>query len=103
MSSGIGERETMSIERGSLAWPHSAGSGSRPTTMTQGLRIALVAPPWFPVPPPGYGGIEYVVAKLADGLAARGHEVTLFAPGGSKTQARLESRYDEAPSALLGN
>lgn len=55
------------------------------------MRIAVIAPPWFEVPPPGYGGIELVVAMLADGLAARGHEVTLAAPAGSQTEARLVS------------
>jgi hypothetical protein len=28
------------------------------------LRVAMVAPPWFDVPPDGYGGIEEVVAGL---------------------------------------
>jgi hypothetical protein len=37
-------------------------------------RIAVIAPPWYPVPPSGYGGIEGVVALLADGLTDRGHE-----------------------------
>jgi glycosyltransferase involved in cell wall biosynthesis len=55
------------------------------------VRIAQVAPVWVPVPPPGYGGIELVVSLLADGLAERGHEVTLFAAAGSKSQAHLES------------
>jgi glycosyltransferase involved in cell wall biosynthesis len=44
------------------------------------MRIAVVAPPWYPVPPNGYGGIEWVVALLADGLTERGHEVTLVPP-----------------------
>ena len=46
------------------------------------MRIAVVAPPWYSVPPRGYGGIEWVVALLADGLTERGHQVTLFAPPG---------------------
>ena len=46
------------------------------------MRIAVIAPPWYSVPPSGYGGIEWVVALLADGLTERGHEVTLFAPPG---------------------
>jgi glycosyltransferase involved in cell wall biosynthesis len=61
------------------------------------MRIALVAPPWFAIPPEGYGGIEWVVALLADGLTDRGHEVTLFAPPGSRTKARLVSPLEEAP------
>jgi glycosyltransferase involved in cell wall biosynthesis len=53
------------------------------------MKIAILAPPWLPVPPTGYGGIEWVVAQLADGLAARGNDVLLFAPGSSQTGARL--------------
>jgi glycosyltransferase involved in cell wall biosynthesis len=52
------------------------------------LRIAMLAPPWIPVPPPGYGGIEAVVDLLCDALAARGHEVTLFAAPGSRSRSR---------------
>jgi len=33
-----------------------------------GMRIAVVAPPFFSVPPEGYGGIESMVALLVDGL-----------------------------------
>jgi hypothetical protein len=54
----------------------------------RGMRIALIAPPWYKIPPSGYGGIESVVALLADGLTDRGHEVTLFAAPGSGTKAR---------------
>ena len=61
------------------------------------LRIAQIAPCWLTVPPEGYGGIEAMVARLADGLVDRGHEVTLFASGGSRTKADLVSLYDEAP------
>ena len=46
------------------------------------MRIALLAPVWFPVPPTGYGGIEWIVSLLADGLVDAGHDVTLFASGG---------------------
>ena len=35
------------------------------------MRIAVIAPPWYRVPPSGYGGIEWVVALLADGLTDR--------------------------------
>jgi glycosyltransferase involved in cell wall biosynthesis len=59
------------------------------------MRIAQLAPPWFTVPPAGYGGIEWVVAHLADGLVEAGHDVTLYASGGSVTKAELVSAYDE--------
>lgn len=54
------------------------------------LRVAQLAPPWFPIPPIGYGGIEIVINDLANGLASRGHDVILLAPGDSVTTARLE-------------
>jgi glycosyltransferase involved in cell wall biosynthesis len=61
------------------------------------MRIAEIAPPWLAVPPYGYGGIEWVVSLLADGLAEAGHEVTLFATGDSTTKARLDFAIDKAP------
>jgi glycosyltransferase involved in cell wall biosynthesis len=42
------------------------------------MRIAMVAPPWFRVPPEGYGAVERIVCLLARGLQSRGHEVTIF-------------------------
>lgn len=68
------------------------------------MRIAQLAPPWFRVPPAGYGGIEWVVAHLADGLVEAGHEVTLYASGGSVTKAELVSVYEEPLGArFIGN
>jgi glycosyltransferase involved in cell wall biosynthesis len=66
------------------------------------MKIALVAPPYLPVPPRGYGGIELVVALLADGLVDRGHDVTLFASPESQTAARLVSPVSQplGPAAL---
>jgi glycosyltransferase involved in cell wall biosynthesis len=66
------------------------------------LRIAVLSPVWFPVPPSGYGGIEWIVALLADGLVDAGHDVTLFASGDSKTKAKLQYVYEEAPSQWIG-
>jgi glycosyltransferase involved in cell wall biosynthesis len=68
------------------------------------VRIAQIAPVWFAVPPSGYGGIELVVSLLTEGLVDRGHDVTLFASGGSQTKATLVAPMDEPPDpALLGN
>lgn len=53
------------------------------------LRIAQVAPLSVSVPPPAYGGTERVVHALTEELVARGHDVTLFAAGGSRSAARL--------------
>ena len=47
------------------------------------MRIALVSPPFIPVPPVGYGGTELVVAELARSLTRKGHEVVVYATGDS--------------------
>ena len=59
------------------------------------LRIALVGPVAQSIPPARSGSIETVTAMLADGLAARGHEVTLFATASSTTTARLHAVFEE--------
>ena len=43
----------------------------------------------LPVPPPTYAGTERVVSALGEELVARGHDVTLFAPGDSEFSGRL--------------
>ncbi|MGE3277950.1 MAG: glycosyltransferase, partial [Vicinamibacterales bacterium] len=55
------------------------------------LRNLLIMVPLIPVPPRHYGGIERVVADLANGYRSRGHDVTLWAAPGSGTGARLEA------------
>ncbi len=66
------------------------------------MRIGLIAPVWFPVPPEGYGGTERIVSLLADGLVEAGHDVTLFASGDSRTKARLVCVFESAPSERIG-
>ena len=53
------------------------------------LRIGMLAPVSWPVPPESYGPWEQVVSNLTEALVMRGHDVTLFAAPGSKTSARL--------------
>ena len=55
------------------------------------LRVAQVAPLWYKVPPNGYGGTELIVSQLTEEMVRRGHKVTLFASGYSKTKAKLVS------------
>ena len=67
------------------------------------LKVAILSPAGLvPLQPPsGYGGIEWIVALLADGLVEAGHEVTLFASGDSHTKAELAYVYEEAPSQWI--
>ena len=60
------------------------------------MRIAQVAPMYEAVPPHRYGGTERVVSYLTEELVRRGHDVTLFASGDSRTSARLVPTTDRA-------
>ena len=60
------------------------------------LRVAMLAPPWISVPPPGYGGVESVVSVLTEALVRRGNEVTLFCAPGSESSAQVVTLLDEA-------
>ncbi|HEY9897701.1 MAG TPA: glycosyltransferase family 4 protein [Pantanalinema sp.] len=64
------------------------------------MRIGLLAPVALSVPPVGYGGTELVVSMLADGLVSRGHRVTLFASGDSRTRAELRALHPRALTPL---
>ncbi|MDG4804932.1 glycosyltransferase family 4 protein [Micromonospora sp. WMMD980] len=67
------------------------------------LRIAMVVPPWLSVPPPGYGGLETLVAGLVDALIDRGHAVTLFGAGTEHgTAAEFVSTCDELQYDRMG-
>ena len=65
------------------------------------MRIAQIAPLYEDVPPRTYGGTERVIAALCDALIARGHDVTLFATGTSRTAARLEAVVGAALRARM--
>lgn len=68
------------------------------------LRIAVLAPPWFHVPPDGYGGIEAMLGGVVDGLVRRGHEVCLIGAGDHRTRAQqFVPVYDDPPSSRLGD
>jgi glycosyltransferase involved in cell wall biosynthesis len=55
------------------------------------VRIAVLAPIAWRVPPRHYGPWELFASLLTEGLVARGHDVTLFASGDSVTSAHLSS------------
>ena len=50
------------------------------------MKIALIAPPFIPVPPVEYGGTELFVAQLSAGLCKAGVEVVVYANGESTVQ-----------------
>ncbi len=67
------------------------------------LRVAVLAPISWRVPPRHYGPWEQFASLLTEGLVERGVDVTLFATADSKTSARLASvvprGYSEDPTA----
>jgi glycosyltransferase involved in cell wall biosynthesis len=63
----------------------------------------MIAPPYFSIPPAGYGGIEVVIADLVDALVDRGHEVTLVGTGRHATKAqRFIATCETGPADRLG-
>ena len=57
------------------------------------MRIAMLAPISWPLPPAGYGPWELVAYNLTEELVKLGHDVTLFAAGGSKLRTKPGSKY----------
>jgi glycosyltransferase involved in cell wall biosynthesis len=55
------------------------------------MRVGLLGPISWRTPPRHYGAWETVVSNIAEGLVARGYDVTLFATADSITSARLEA------------
>ncbi|MCK5123094.1 MAG: glycosyltransferase family 4 protein [Candidatus Pacebacteria bacterium] len=60
------------------------------------LKIAQIAPLWETIPPKKYGGIEIMTDKITNELLKRGHQVTLFASGNSRTKAKLKSVFPKS-------
>src|SRR5690606_42066230 len=73
------------------------------TESTDPLRIVLVGPPYFDIPPKAYGGTEAVVADLADSLTARGHRDTVLGAAHPRIAARFLPLWARPLPARLGH
>jgi glycosyltransferase involved in cell wall biosynthesis len=67
------------------------------------MRVAIVAGPYVPIPPKGYGGAEQVIHYLIKGLMAAGHEPILLASGDSNVECELIPIVPEALSFAKDN
>lgn len=67
------------------------------------MRIGLIAPPWLPIPPIGYGGTETAIHALAVSLKAAGHTVLLAAPSDSTCPVDRISGFAPAQRAEMGH
>ena len=63
----------------------------------------MIAPPWAPVPPTGYGGTEGVIDRLARGLSRLGHEVVLCTTGDSTCPVARSSVLARSAPDRVGN
>lgn len=95
-SEGRGGR-ILSVEGGS--YPRCVMSS--PALVANQLRVAMLAPISWRVPPRHYGPWEQFVSLLTEGLVSRGVDVALFATADSVTGARLvgtaPTGYSEDP------
>jgi len=81
--------------------PTATGFKRNDASAASGLRVAVLAPVSWRVPPRAYGPWEQFASLLTEGLVERGLDVTLFASGDSQTAGRLASvvprAYSEDP------
>jgi glycosyltransferase involved in cell wall biosynthesis len=59
------------------------------------MKIAVLSPACWRTPPRKYGPWEQVASNIAEGMVARGHEVSLFATADSITRGKLEAVCDK--------
>src|SRR5262245_19545626 len=76
-----------------LRCPPRAPQADRNGDAMSSLRIAHIAPVATTIPPPKSGSVETMTSLLTEGLAACGHDVTLFATADSHTSAKLVAIY----------
>lgn len=67
------------------------------------MRVALVAPPFIPVPPVEYGGTELFIADLATGLEALGVEVTVYTNGESTLETSKRWLFEKSQWPIKGD
>jgi glycosyltransferase involved in cell wall biosynthesis len=66
------------------------------------MRVALIAPPYLPVPPQNYGGTELFIAQLAEGLKASGVDVVVYTNGESTVGVETRWLYKNSFWPLTG-
>lgn len=66
------------------------------------MRIALVAPPFIPVPPKVYGGTELFISHLAEGLKKLGMDVVVYCNGESTVAVEKRWLYAQAQWPIKG-
>jgi glycosyltransferase involved in cell wall biosynthesis len=60
------------------------------------MRVGILAPAAYPIPPLKYGGTERVIYHLIKGLKELGHEPILFGPGDSQVSCEVIPTTEES-------
>src|SRR5579863_4461221 len=66
------------------------------------MRVALISPPFLPVPPKKYGGTELFIAQLAEGLKCAGIDVVVYTNGESTVSAEKRWLYKNQQWPISG-
>ncbi len=66
------------------------------------MRVALVSPPFLPVPPKRYGGTELFIAQLAEGLKNSGTDVIVYTNGESAVGVETRWLYKSKQWPIAG-
>jgi len=67
------------------------------------MKIALVAPPFIPVPPLRYGGTELFIAHLAEALVGLGHVPVVYTNGESRVRCERRSLFPRSEWPIQGD
>ena len=57
------------------------------------MKVLVIAPPFIPIPPKLYGGIERMVYNLCYGLSSKGYEINLLAGVNSSSFGGITKYY----------
>ena len=66
------------------------------------MRIGIIAPPWIPIPPDAYGGIESFIDTLARALQEAGQEVVLAASDDSTSPVPRLDGFEPSDPETMG-
>src|SRR5262249_52227505 len=66
------------------------------------MRIALIAPPFIPIPPKRYGGAALFLASPAERLKKLGRDVVVYGNGESEIPVEIRSLHPKAQWPIKG-
>lgn len=67
------------------------------------MKIGVIAPLYYPIPPKTYGGTESVIYSLVEGLVKDKQDVTLFACKGSSVSAKIYPKWNKQLDITKGS